>query len=123
MEDRQVAQSTAKRYVGQETTEVDTRDSICQKLSIGQARIYLKLDLQGSELAALRGGSDTLAHVEVVETEMSLVPLYVGAPLSDEVYRELRGLGFRLCSAECAWDDPASGEMLQIDGIFSRGHP
>lgn len=57
---------------------------------------YLKLDIQGAELDALRGAARLLAEVVFVETEVEFVPLYEGQPLFAEVDAYLRERGFLL---------------------------
>jgi FkbM family methyltransferase len=43
-------------------------------------RVLLKLDTQGWDLEVLRGAQTTLAHVVALQIELSLEPLYEGAP-------------------------------------------
>ncbi len=57
---------------------------------------YLKLDVQGSELSALRGVQRKLTSTLVIETEAQFVPFYKNQPLFAEVDQELRGAGFLL---------------------------
>lgn len=55
---------------------------------------YLKLDVQGAELAILRGAQTFLSSVLVVQTEAAFVPLYRDQPLFADVDAELRRHGF-----------------------------
>ena len=55
---------------------------------------FLKIDVQGSELAVFRSGRDKLTRAVAVQTEVSFLPLYVGQPVFGDVDLELRGLGF-----------------------------
>jgi FkbM family methyltransferase len=57
---------------------------------------YLKLDVQGSELAILRGGTRTLARTLVVHLEMPFVPLYCNQPMFGDIDVFLRSAGFRI---------------------------
>jgi FkbM family methyltransferase len=59
---------------------------------------YLKIDVQGAELAVLRGGAEVLKHAVVVEAEAEFVPLYKGQPLFGDVDAFLRSQGFLLHS-------------------------
>lgn len=54
---------------------------------------YLKLDIQGGELDALRGGMNFLAKALVVELEVEFVPMYVDQPLFADVDPVVRGAG------------------------------
>jgi FkbM family methyltransferase len=57
---------------------------------------YLKLDIQGGELAALRGAAKLLAQVLVVHLEVQFVPFYKNQPLFAELDQALRQAGFFL---------------------------
>jgi FkbM family methyltransferase len=55
---------------------------------------FLKMDIQGSELMALRGGREKLAQCVAVQVEVSFVPLYKDQPTYGEIDLELRAQGF-----------------------------
>lgn len=57
---------------------------------------FLKLDIQGAELLALRGAERTLARTAVVHCEVEFAPLYLGQPLFPEVQSHLNARGFAL---------------------------
>jgi hypothetical protein len=58
--------------------------------------------------------------VAVLELELSLLPLYDGGPLWNDLADYLYRRGFRLASVEAQLDDMTTGEMLQVDGVFVR---
>ena len=91
------------------------------KLLRDRGRVFslVKLDIQGAELAALRGLGYLLSTVEVIVMEMSLVDYNKGAPLIDAVLGELRAMGFVLCDIveQHRYRDR---RLLQIDGVFVR---
>mmetsp|Transcript_15754 Transcript_15754/g.28711 ORF Transcript_15754/g.28711 Transcript_15754/m.28711 type:complete len:334 (-) Transcript_15754:173-1174(-) len=60
----------------------------------GQRVDYLKLDVQGYELAVLQGAKETLKGVLVLHTEVEFVPMYKDQPLFAEVDQFLRASGF-----------------------------
>lgn len=72
--------------------EVDTRtlDSITE---IG-AFDFLKIDVQGGELAVFRGGRLRLGGAVAIQAEVSFMPLYKNQPVYGEIDLALRGLGF-----------------------------
>lgn len=55
---------------------------------------YLKIDIQGGELDAFRGGETLLAAAVVVHTEVCFVELYRGQPLFGDIDCHLRSRGF-----------------------------
>ena len=88
---------------------------------IGDAgRAMLKMDTQGTELQVLAGASRSLSQVYIIETEMELVPLYVGQPLATDVCAVLRDAGFVPVALDVAFADPTTGELLALDGLFRR---
>ncbi len=57
---------------------------------------FLKIDVQGSELAILANGREKLAGAVLIQTEVRFLPLYEGEPGFGDLERELRGQGFML---------------------------
>jgi FkbM family methyltransferase len=82
--------------------------------------IALKIDVEGLEGAVLDGAADLLTCVRVVEIELSTIPLNDGQPLLPEIATRLYAAGLRLTSLRPIWTDPASGALVQADGIFER---
>lgn len=100
-----------------ETVPVSTLDA--ELTGIGGAK-WLKLDVQGAEMAVLRGGERILRTTVVIQTEMSLSPLYDGQTDFLELSGFLRDEGFRLCHVLPGFRDTDSGHLLQMDGLFVR---
>ena len=93
-------------------------DDHVSQLSLPQPHL-VKIDVQGNEDRVLRGGEKTIRQAKYCVLEMSLQPLYEGSPLFDDVYRQVRDLGFRLIGF--AGDlTGQSGRQLQVDGIFEN---
>jgi FkbM family methyltransferase len=120
MADRHRDSAPESAYVGEVEIEVRTLDSIWEELVPGGETAFLKLDVQGFEAEVLKGAAGSLDKVVGVQSELSLVPLYEGAPLYREIVDHLEGLGFRLAGLEPGFEDPDTGEMLQADGVFVR---
>jgi FkbM family methyltransferase len=59
-----------------------------------EALDFLKIDVQGSELAVFRGGRERLSRAVAIQTEVSFVALYEGQPTFGEIDVELRQMGF-----------------------------
>ncbi len=58
--------------------------------------MWLKIDTQGYEAEVLKGASGLMSHVAALECELSLVPLYDGQPLIDEMIAMIYQMGFRM---------------------------
>jgi FkbM family methyltransferase len=56
---------------------------------------WLKIDIQGGELAAFRGGQAKLSRALCVQTEVAFVPIYRNQPLWADQDAALQGLGLR----------------------------
>jgi FkbM family methyltransferase len=55
---------------------------------------FLKIDIQGGELAVLVHAREKLKHAVVIQTEVQFVDLYDGQPSFGQVDQELRAQGF-----------------------------
>jgi FkbM family methyltransferase len=115
-----LASAPESRYTGTEKIQVNTLDSVFPGLVQGARSVYLKIDTQGLEKQVLEGGRHSLGSIGTVQLEMSLAPLYEGEPLFPEMHAFLAELGYRMVAVETGFMDDASGELLQIDGIFRR---
>jgi len=96
-------------------------DSVFDNYCSVSDRVYLKIDTQGFEKHVLDGARCSLPKVQAVQVEMSLIPLYAGQLLFAELFEYLTACGFAMVALEPVFIDPASGEVLQFDGIFRRG--
>ncbi len=56
----------------------------------------LKLDCQGAELSVLRGAGGRIRAIRWIYCEVSIEPIYDGAPLFGELHAFLRDAGFEL---------------------------
>jgi len=120
MLDRHVLGAPDSSYIGKETVTVSRLDSIQSSLLREHDRIFLKLDVQGYEMEVLKGSSDTLKQVEIIEMELSLTPLYEHSVLYEAMIEFMDGLGFDLLYIEGDFLDYTTGEVLQVNGIFMR---
>jgi FkbM family methyltransferase len=81
-----------------ETVEVVALDAIHEALTVGVAdpRILLKLDTQGWDLEILKSAGRLLKSVVILQSELSVKPLYEGMTSYLEGLATLQGLGFEL---------------------------
>ena len=108
------------QYLRQETVTVATVDQIAADHVKPDARIFLKLDVQGFEREVIQGAKDTLPSVVGVQIEISFVPLYRGGMLYTEVFDWVASQGLSLMAIEPMFTDPSTGQLLQADGVFVR---
>lgn len=108
------------RYVGKEVIEIKTLDSVFFDLCKTAGNVCMKMDTQGFESEVLKGAERSLAQIDTVQMEMSLVPLYEGGLLFDEMLALMGRKGYTLVAIEDGFSDPVSGRLMQVDGIFHR---
>lgn len=83
-----------------ERIEVDVRtlDEFVRELMpvAAPGRVFVKLDTQGFDLAVLEGAKGTIRDIAAIQTEMSVIPIYEGAPDYVTTIRALESAGFQL---------------------------
>lgn len=107
-------------YTGKEVVVIKTLDEIFDGLNIHGKNIYMKIDTQGFESKVLNGAVKSLAKIDTIQMEMSLVPLYEGELLFVDMCKLMSEKGYTLVSIAGGFTDPKSGQLLQADGIFRR---
>jgi FkbM family methyltransferase len=112
-------------YISKENVPVFRLDSVIQRLTEGIEfkRIFLKIDTQGYEKKVLDGAQGVLSMIDGIQLEMSLVELYNGECTYLEMIEFMKTLGFQLFSIEVGYSNPATKQLLQIDGIFLKKEP
>ena len=110
----------SSKYIGKEVIDIKTLDSIFSELCKTAKNIYMKIDTQGFESKVLKGAENSLTHINTVQMEMSLIPLYGGELLFNDMCILMSKMGYTLVAIENGFSDPASGQLLQVDGIFHR---
>lgn len=107
-------------YVGAQTVQVRRLDDLADGLVPREARLMIKIDTQGYELEVLKGATRLLPRVSAIQLELSLVPLYQGAPAIVDAIGFVESLGFGMFSIVPGFKDKRSGRLLQVDGFFVR---
>jgi len=109
------------RYVGTETIRQERLDALLPRFGLtSSSRTFLKVDVQGYERAVLDGASGLFADGSIIglQLELSLVPLYDGAMTFREGLERANNLGMTLMRLDPMFDDPTSGQTLQVDAVF-----
>lgn len=114
--------------VGREKIETKTLDSIEEVVNVD----FLKIDIQGGELAVFEFGREKLKNCCFIQTEVSFIPLYVNQPTFAEVDQYLRSLGFipHCVTADKRWiispmvlnNDPRQplNQIIEADIVYTR---
>lgn len=108
------------KYIGKETITVKKLDSVFSDICKPSANVYMKIDTQGFESKVLKGAKRSLPQIGTMQMELSLVPLYKGERLFDEMLILMKEKGYALIAIEPGFTNPETGQLLQVDGIFRR---
>jgi FkbM family methyltransferase len=106
------------------TIKVQTRrlDSLFAKSK--NERVFAKMDIQGGEIQAIKGGTIAFSAVDVIVTEASMRSLYTGGTLFHDLYHTLCRLDFEYAGAlDQSLNPSGNGEVIQSDIIFRRRTP
>jgi hypothetical protein len=120
MHDAHLRAAPDSRYVASETVRMERLDDIAPQLLPRNARLLLKVDTQGYEEEVLAGADLVLRSVSAMQLELSVVPLYQGAPSLRHILEICERLDFQLHGLIPGFYDEKSGGLLQMDGLFLR---
>jgi FkbM family methyltransferase len=93
-------------------------DSIIDKYYKPEMNLFLKIDTQGYERHVFEGSINSLEKIKGFQMELSLIPLYVGETLMQEMIHLLSTHNFKLMLIEPGHQNYETGELLQVEGIF-----
>lgn len=110
----------ASAYVDKESVQIRRLDSILENEISDSDRLLIKIDTQGYEMKTLQGAAGILSKVEIIDIELTLIPLYESQPSFIEMISFLEAHGFVPISFENAFTDSRNGYALQVDAIFVR---
>jgi len=120
MNDVHLKAAPDSKYIASETVRVERLDDIARPLLPKDGRLFLKVDTQGYEEEVLAGADLILKSVSAMQLELSVVPLYQGAPSLRRILELCEGLGFQLHGLIPGFYEEKSGRLLQMDGLFLR---
>ena len=107
-------------YVRAQAVRIERLDELARSLVGPDRRLMIKVDTQGYELEVLAGATGLLPQTSALQLELSLVPLYEGAPTFADAIDYMKSRGFELFSIAPGFKDRRTGRLLQMDGIFLR---
>jgi FkbM family methyltransferase len=107
----------------EEEVDVQRLDAVFDSLvtPAGPVPVLLKTDTQGFDLEVLEGARGCLDRVAALQVELSVRPVYEGAPDWLEAVGFVRSLGFRAVHLTPVGRDAELG-LVELDGLFVRPH-
>lgn len=82
--------------------------------------ILIKIDVQGFEDKVINGGENIIKKATIVIIETSFVTLYESQPLFDQIYNQMKNLGFKYSGSLERHYDRYSNSLIYEDSIFTR---
>lgn len=104
-----------------ERVEVRRLESLWAMLSdlVAEPRIFLKMDTQGFDAQVIAGAGAVLDHVRLLQSEVSVEPLYDGMTHYTEALRSYEEIGFRLMDLFVV-NRTRDGGILEYDCLMAR---
>ena len=101
------------RFIDKTTVQVDTLDSFLSEHKINPHDYnFLNVDVQGFELEVLKGGVDTLNHIDAMILEINRDEVYEGCPMVEEIDFYVASAGFQ--RALTFWQSESWGDGFYI---------
>ena len=120
MLDTHVRAAPDSKYIGKEKVALRKLDSIAPDYMDSNSIAFIKIDTQGYETQVMNGAKKLMSQIVGLQVEISLVPLYKGQCLFDEMLKKLKNDGFELWSIFPVFSDPNTAQLLQVDATFFR---
>lgn len=107
-------------YTGTEKVKIVRLDTVLPKYIQKVNAPFLKIDVQGFEEQVLAGASEILHHIKGLQLELSIIELYKGEKLFEEMLHKMFDLGFELYNLFPEFTDEKTGRLIQVDAVFFR---
>jgi FkbM family methyltransferase len=107
-------------YVGTERAPLRRLDTFVREYLREDSMVLIKVDTQGYESEVLKGAQELIDKAAGLHLELSLVPLYQGQVLYEEMIDMVKAAGFEMWAFTPGFMDPHTGRLLQADGTFFR---
>lgn len=119
MLERHIESVPGIEYTHTESISIQKIDTFIDKYNRFD-NIYIKMDTQGYERQVWEGCLKSLNKIVGMQMELSLVPLYEGETLLQEMINLLRTYGYKLKLIESGHKDYKTGEIIQVEAYFFR---
>ena len=120
MREAHLSAAPTSNYVDRQSVAMERLDQLARQFVPESARVFIKIDTQGYELEVFKGAADLLPQTAGLQLELSLAPLYEGAPTFMEMIAVLQSSGFEPFGVVPVFRDAGTGRLLQVDGYFTR---
>lgn len=110
----------ASKFIAREKIKVTKLDTLWAKYIKKKEKVFLKIDAQGYEEKILDGAKKSLSKIKGLQIELSLVSLYKGEPLFEEMLKKIEKRGFKLYQLYPGFTNKKTGQLFQVDCIFFR---
>lgn len=107
-------------YVKEQIVDLERLDEHASRFFPPDAKLIIKIDTQGYEMEVLKGASGLLHQTAGIQVELSLTPLYEGAPSFTDMISFVKHCGYDLFNIVPGFQDERTGRLLQVDGFFVR---
>jgi FkbM family methyltransferase len=107
-------------YVGSAPIFIRRLDAVAREYWAPGRPIFLKIDTQGYEKQVLEGADAVLPDVKLLQMECSLVPLYEGAELIEDLIGASRACGFIPVDIAPTFHHRDNLHLMQADVLFAR---
>jgi FkbM family methyltransferase len=104
----------------QEIISIKRLDDFAREANLPLAgkRIFLKLDTQGYDQHAFRGVGALLSQVQMMQSEVSVIPIYEGMPRWTDAIASYENAGFGVCGMFPVSRD--AGRVIEFDCLLAR---
>ena len=106
------------KFIGKEKVNIYKIDTIIDQFKFNN--IFIKIDAQGFEKNIINGSLNSANKIKGFLCETSLIELYKGQSLWQEMIAKFDDLGFKLWGIQPGYSDPRTGQTLQVDLIFYK---
>jgi FkbM family methyltransferase len=123
-EDGETTLSSFREHIGDLPTHVvsvaisTVREALRVSRLPADQRVFLKMDTQGFDLEVFAGGEDVDA-IALIQSEVSVIPLYKGMPTYLKALETYQAAGFSLLELFVV-NRTAEGAVLEYDALLAR---
>lgn len=117
---RHIESAPESAYYGIEKVSVKKIDTVIDQYFEEGRNLFIKVDTQGYEKKVYDGCKKSLDKIKGFQMELSLLPLYEGEILMQDMISLLRQDGYRLMLLGPGHQDYFTGEILQVEAVFYK---